>query len=127
MNSPIGGGHKKHTIPQYLLDFYRYDGSSKILFRYLQHTSDGIILDELIDTLNKVGINTGTRNMSNIKILLEQQSGCISWQQLKEFTIRFGPLIMCNDTIDEFIRDEAKKMVSWQLSRKRFSKRDSRI
>jgi len=105
--SPASGGHKKHT-PSYLTDFYKYDATSRILFRYIQHTPDGIILDELFEALNKVGINTSGRHRDNIKILIEQ-SGCVSWQQLKEFTIRFGPLLMCNDTIDEFIRDDAKK------------------
>jgi len=100
---------KKEAPPQYLIEFYKFDPTSKVLFREIKTTSSaGVPMQELLKAFLDSGVML-PRNMTNFKILLGQESGIIKWDALKEFCIKFGPLFLCHEMIDNFIDDEAKK------------------
>jgi hypothetical protein len=99
----------KSGPPQFVLDFYKYDPSAKVLFKHTNLKAEGVLMEELLEAFPKVGINLQRRNHVNLQLLIEQTSGYISWTRLIEFTVQFGPLLLCNENIDEFIRDDAKK------------------
>jgi hypothetical protein len=91
---------KDAPAPPQLIEFYKFDPTSKVLFKTINSTPAGVPMQELLNSFFECGV-MASRNMTNFKILIGQESGIIKWDVLKEFSIKFGPLFLCHEMVDD--------------------------